>query len=209
MCTYVVCKHDTLEILLLILTLAARSRGKILPIETGIAQSIRYGTSPVPIMDTAAGTVDTGSTLILLATGTSFYWIWVLYTRVNHLNHPLFVDAFGPYRRATGAVVELTTELLRITLAQYSNLKSVFFATGDRTFELTANAQIWPRALNKLVGGERGHIYLVVNDIEWTAGTGPNFMIGYTFVERFHSVFDTGRHRIGLATTQFTTAKYN
>jgi hypothetical protein len=146
MCTYVVCKHDTLEILLLILTLAARSRGKILPIETGIAQSIRYGTSPVPIMDTAAGTVDTGNTLILLGTGTSFYWIWALYTRVNHLKHPFFVDAFGLYRRATGAVrvVEPTMELLRITLAQYSNLKSIFFATGDRTFELTATRRSGP-----------------------------------------------------------------
>lgn len=45
----------------------------------GISQSIRYGTSPVPIMNTAAGTVDTGSTLVILASGTSFYWIWVLY----------------------------------------------------------------------------------------------------------------------------------
>jgi hypothetical protein len=38
-------------------------------------QPIRYGSSSVPIMDTAASTVDTGTTHILLATGTSFYWI--------------------------------------------------------------------------------------------------------------------------------------
>jgi len=57
------------------MTPAIRSRGKILPIETeGIDQS----------MDTAAGTVDSESALILPVTGTSFYWIWVLYSRVNN-----------------------------------------------------------------------------------------------------------------------------
>ncbi len=125
------------------------------------------------------------------------------------MKHPLFVDAFYRYRRATGTVVEPTTELLRITPAQYGNLKSLFFTIGDRTFELTANAQIWPGALYELIGGERGHIYLVVNDIGWTAGTELDFIIGYTFLERFYSAFETGRRRIGLATTQFTTAKYN
>ena len=48
--------------------------------------------------------------------------------------------------------------LLRITLAQYANLKSLFFTIGDRTFELTANAQIWPRALNEFIGGARGYL---------------------------------------------------
>ena len=98
---------------------------------------------------------------------------------------------------------------LRITPAQYGNLNSLFFTIDDRTFELTANAQIWPRALHELIGGERGHIYLVVNDIGWTAGTELDFIIGYTFLECFYSAFETGRRRIGLATTQFTTAKYN
>jgi hypothetical protein len=36
----------------------------------GISPSIQYGTSPAPIMDTAAGTVDAGSTLVVLASGT-------------------------------------------------------------------------------------------------------------------------------------------
>jgi len=39
----------------------------------GIDQSIRYGTSPELILDTGSGIVDTGTTLILLATSTSFY----------------------------------------------------------------------------------------------------------------------------------------
>ena len=88
------------------------------------------------------------------ATGTSFYCIWVLYSRVNNLKHHLLVDAFDPYRHATGTVVEPITKLLRITPAQYANLKSLFFTIGNRTFGLTANAQIWSRLLNELIGGE-------------------------------------------------------
>jgi cathepsin E len=101
--------------------------------------------------------------------------------------------------------------VLRITPAQYGNLQSFFFTIGGRTVDLTANARIWPRALHELIGGERGHIYLVVNDIMtgWTAGTGLEFIIGYTSLERFYSAFDAGRRCIGLATTQFTTAKYS
>ncbi len=125
------------------------------------------------------------------------------------MKQPLFVDAFDRYRRAIGAVLDPKTKLLRITPAQYAKLKSLFFTIGDRTFELTANAQIWPRALNELIGGERGRIYLVVNDIGSITGAGLDFINGYTFLERFYSVFDTGGRRVGLATTQFTTAKNN
>ena len=106
-----------------------------------IGQSIWYGTSPVPIMDFAAGTVDTGNTLILLVTGASFYWIRVLYNRANNLKHPIFVDTFDCYRRASGEVNEPTTKLLRITPARYANLKSLL-TIGDRTFELTAHPHL-------------------------------------------------------------------
>jgi hypothetical protein len=92
-------------------------------------------------MNTAAGTVDTGSALILRISGTPFYGMRVLYSRVNNLKHPLFADAFDRFRRAICAVVESITKLLRITLEQYANLKPLF-SIGDRTFQLTANAQI-------------------------------------------------------------------
>lgn len=45
----------------------------------GIDQSIRYGSS-VRILDTTAGIVDTGTTLILLATGTPFMPLCLSYT---------------------------------------------------------------------------------------------------------------------------------
>ncbi|KAI0296358.1 aspartic peptidase domain-containing protein [Multifurca ochricompacta] len=151
----------------------------------GIDESIWYGAS-TSILSTTAGIVDTGTTFILIAT-----------------------DAFDRYTSATGAVLDATTGLLTITPAQFANLQSLFFTTGGTTFELTANAQIWPRALNTLIGGTSGKIYLIVNDIRTSTGQGLDFINGYTFLERFYSVYDTENHRVGLATTPFTTATTN
>ncbi|KAI0253244.1 aspartic protease [Lactifluus subvellereus] len=151
----------------------------------GIDQSIRYGAS-TSILTTTAGIVDTGTTLILIAT-----------------------DAFKLYRSATGAVPDSTTGLLSITPAQFDNLESLFFTIGDTTFELTPNAQIWPRTLNSAIGGTAGSIYLVVSDIGTPSGQGLDFINGYTFLERFYTVFDTGNQRVGLATTPFTDATSN
>ncbi|KAI9441953.1 aspartic peptidase A1 [Lactarius psammicola] len=151
----------------------------------GIDQSIRYGPSTT-ILSTTAGIVDTGTTLILIAT-----------------------NAFNSYKSATGAVNDASTGLLRITSTQFSNLQSLFFTAGGTAFELTANAQIWPRALNTFIGGTSGSIYLVVNDIGTPSGSGLDFINGYTFLERFYSVFDTTNNRVGFATTPFTTATTN
>ncbi|KAH9979466.1 acid protease [Lactifluus volemus] len=151
----------------------------------GIDQSIRYGTSTT-ILTKTAGIVDTGTLVTLIAT-----------------------DAFNRYRAATGAVLDSTTGLLRITPAQYSNLKSLFFTTGGTTFELTPNAQIWPRTLNEFIHGTSQYIYLIIGDIGAPSGRGFDFVNGYTFLERFYAVFDTAQHRVGLATTAFTTATSN
>ncbi|KAH9008776.1 aspartic peptidase A1 [Lactarius hengduanensis] len=151
----------------------------------GIDESIRYGASTT-ILSTTAGIVDSGTTLILIAT-----------------------DAFNRYKTATGAVLDGTTGLLKITSTQFSNLQSLFFTAGGISFELTANAQIWPRSLNTLIGGTTGSIYLVVNDIGSPTGSGLDFINGYTFLERFYSVFDYTNNRIGFATTPFTTATTN
>ncbi|KAH8984539.1 aspartic peptidase A1 [Lactarius hatsudake] len=151
----------------------------------GIDESIRYGASTT-ILSTTAGIVDSGTTLILIAT-----------------------DAFNRYKTATGAVLDGITGLLKITSTQFSNLQSLFFTAGGTSFELTANAQIWPRSLNTFIGGTTGSIYLVVNDIGSPTGSGLDFINGYTFLERFYSVFDYTNNRIGFATTPFTTATTN
>ncbi len=118
-------------------------------------------------------------------------------------------DAYNLYTSATGGVVDRDTGLLTITSSQFANLETLFFTVGDTTFGLTANGQIWPRSLNTAIGGTSGSIYLVINDLGSKSGSGLDFIIGYTFLERFYSVYDTANQRVGLATTPFTTATTN
>nr|GAT57455.1 aspartic proteinase [Mycena chlorophos] len=150
----------------------------------GINESITYGTTT--ILSTTAGIVDTGTTLIYLAS-----------------------NAYSAYVKATGAVLDNNTGLLRITSAQFAALKNLNFNIGGVTFTLTPNAQIWPRSLNTAIGGVSNDIYLVVNNLGTPSGEGFDFINGYTFLERFYSVFDTGNKRVGFATTPFTTATTN
>ncbi|KAH9885224.1 acid protease [Cubamyces lactineus] len=151
----------------------------------GIDQSITYGTS-TSILSNTAGIVDTGTTLTLIAT-----------------------DALQRYQRATGAVADRATGLLRLTTAQFENLQSLFFTINGVKFELTPNAQIWPRALNTEIGGNANSVYLIVGDIGTRTGAGLDFINGLTFLERFYAVFDSANSRVGFATTQFTTATTN
>ncbi|KAG6877494.1 hypothetical protein C0993_006764 [Termitomyces sp. T159_Od127] len=151
----------------------------------GINQSIRYGAS-TSILSTTAGVVDTGTTLLYIAS-----------------------DAFNRYRSVTGAVLDGTTGLLRITSSQFANLESLFFTINGATFEFTANAQIWPRSLNTALGGSPSSIYLVIADNGGNTGSGLDFINGYAFLERFYTVFDTANKRIGFANTPFTTATTN
>lgn len=80
---------------------------------------------------------------------------------------------------------------------------------AQTTYALTPNGQIWPRALNTYIGGSTSYIYLVVNSIGTPSGQGLDFINGYTFLERFYSVFDTTNSRVGFATTAYTTATTN
>ena len=83
------------------------------------------------------------------------------------------------------------------------------FSHLQTTFELTPNAQIWPRSLNSKIGGTAGSIYLIVSDLRTNSGQGLDFINGQTFLERFYSVYDTSNNRVGLATTPFTDATTN
>jgi len=151
----------------------------------GINESIRFGTS-TNILSETAGIVDTGTTLVLLAS-----------------------NAFSLYEKATGGVLDENTGLLRLTTAQFNSLQSLFFDINGVEFELTANAQAWPRALNADIGGVAGDIYLIVNDLGTPSGEGLDFINGFTFLERFYSVFDSANSRVGFATTSFTDATTN
>ncbi|KAG2101601.1 acid protease [Suillus discolor] len=150
----------------------------------GIDQSISYGDTP--ILNQKAGIVDTGCTLILIAT-----------------------DAFEKYQSATGGTLDEATGLLQISSDQYDQLSSLYFTIDGVTYELTPNAQIWPRSLNTAVHGDANSIYLVLADIGSPSGSGLDFVNGYYFLERFYSVYDTTNSQVGFATTEWTYAITN
>lgn len=108
----------------------------------GIDQSVTYGSSRTSILSSSAGIVDTGTTLLLLST-----------------------SAYTRYRTATGATPDSATGLLTISSANYAKLQSLYFKIGGTSFELTANAQTWPRSLNSFIGGKSGSVYLVIGDV--------------------------------------------
>ncbi|KAI6148312.1 acid protease [Pisolithus tinctorius] len=150
----------------------------------GYNQSITYGGKT--ILPNSAGTVDTGTTLILIAT-----------------------DAFQTYQSATGGVMDNATGLLRITPSQYNNLQTLSFHIGTQTYDLIPNAQIWPRSLNYAIGGSSGSIYLVVHDIGYPSGSGLDFTNGYAFLERYYSIYDTTNACVGFAAIRYTNSTSN
>ncbi|KAK2464671.1 hypothetical protein APHAL10511_003247, partial [Amanita phalloides] len=149
----------------------------------GINESITYGSRT--ILSSTAGIVDTGTTLILITT-----------------------NGFNCYKVATGGVADASTGLLRITSSQYSALKTLNFNINGRTYGLTPNAQIWPHSLNTAIGGKANSIYLVVANIRANSGSGLYFINGYTFLERFYSVYNS-TNRVGFATTPYTSVTSN
>ncbi|RPD60618.1 acid protease [Lentinus tigrinus ALCF2SS1-7] len=152
----------------------------------GVDQDIVYGDARDNVLNQTAGILDTGTTLILIAT-----------------------DAFKRYQDLTGGVPDDNVGLLRITKEQYGNLKSLYFHIGNIDYELTANAQIWPRALNAAIGGTPEGIYLIVNDLGSNSGHGLDFINGMTFLQRFYMVYDIGNDSVGLAYTDATYSGIN
>ncbi|KAL4260087.1 Catalase [Pleurotus pulmonarius] len=140
---------------------------KFMPITTtspsnkywGIDASITYNNEV--LLALTAGIVDTGTSLVLLST-----------------------DAFRQYMKATNATVDQTTGLLSIPASSYSQLHSLKFQIGGFTFEMTPDAQVWPRSLNNCIGGKDDTIYLIVGDIGTNGASGLEFILGYTFLER-------------------------
>lgn len=78
--------------------------------------------------------------------------------------------------------MDYNTGLLALTSEQYANLKALTFNIGGTSYDLTPNAQIWPRALNEEIGGNSSGIYLMVGDIGTPSGQGLDFTNGYVFL---------------------------
>ncbi|TFK83046.1 aspartic peptidase A1 [Polyporus arcularius HHB13444] len=152
----------------------------------GVMQTIVYGDESNVVLAPSAGILDTGTTLILIAP-----------------------DAFKRYQAYTGGVPDDTVGLLSITPDQYAKLRTLVFIIGGVRYELTPNAQIWPRALNEALGGTSDKIYLIVNDLGSMSEGGMEFINGMSFLERFYMVYDIAGGQAGLAYTQYTYADIN
>ncbi|EMD36918.1 hypothetical protein CERSUDRAFT_137265 [Gelatoporia subvermispora B] len=144
----------------------------------GIDQDMLYGTkdSTTVLLEGASGIVDTGTSLLLIAS-----------------------DAFQQYLTLTGATPDDATGLLKIDPKDYAKVHSLWFRIGQHTYELTREAQTWPRSLNGAMGGDEDAIYLVVNDLGCLSGSGLDFINGMVWLERFYAVFDVGGGRVGFA----------
>ncbi|KAG2367080.1 family A1 protease [Suillus spraguei] len=145
----------------------------------GINQRITYGGTD--ILESTAGIVNCGYTFLHIAS-----------------------DAFDRYQAATGGTMN-ANGLLQISLDQYNALHDLIFYIGSGTYKFVPNAQIWPRFLNyKLDGGGDDDIFLIVQGLTSRTGSGFDFINGYVFLQRFYTVFDSGRSRVGFARTRFT-----
>ncbi|KAG2363356.1 aspartic peptidase domain-containing protein, partial [Suillus spraguei] len=149
----------------------------------GINQKITYGS--MKILKTTAGIIDSGSTFLYIAS-----------------------DAFEQYQTATGGIHDEITGLLTITLTQYMALQNLNFHIEGQIFSLSRNAQIWPRHLNYELdkNADLNAIYLIVKDIGTKSGTGKDFNLGFIFLQRFYTVFDSSSSpgHVGFAKTSFT-----
>ncbi|KAG2357777.1 aspartic peptidase domain-containing protein [Suillus spraguei] len=150
----------------------------------GIDLSITYNNRV--ILFPTAGIIDTGTTLIQIPT-----------------------DAYRRYQIATGATFDEPTGLLRITLDRYNDLQPLNFHMSQQTLTLIPDAQIWPRALNGMLPGDNDAIYLIIGNIGTATGRGFDFMIGYTFMQRFYTVLYGDHIGVGFATTPFTNLIVN
>jgi hypothetical protein len=76
-------------------------------------------------------------------------------------------SAFNAYQHATGAQLDDKTGFLRVSQEQYDSMGSLRMCVGEDKFEITRDAQRWPKALNAVIGGDGDGVYLVVSDVSF------------------------------------------
>ncbi|KAG6328727.1 hypothetical protein ID866_10362 [Astraeus odoratus] len=144
----------------------------------GVDASIAYGS--MPILGLTPGILDTGSCGISVPS-----------------------DTFMTYQAATGAAIDFfdLNKRLTITQEQYRNLQSLSIFIGDQSYDLSPNAQIYPRSSSS------EQIYLVIKSLASEASLG--FKLGSPFFQRYYVVFNSANSEIGLASHVYTQSASN
>ncbi|KAG6329654.1 hypothetical protein ID866_9436 [Astraeus odoratus] len=133
------------------------------------------------ILDPTPGIVDSGSPLIKIAS-----------------------DAFSVYLSETGATLNPDGSYT-LTLDQYNNLGILSFIIGSQHYDLSPNAQIFPRTHASI----DGVIFLIIGEQHMIQGSSQGFTLGYPFLERYYVVLNSSSSRIGFASTIYTYSTSN
>lgn len=140
----------------------------------GIDASFTYGADGTSILPVTAGTIDHGTSLLMLAT-----------------------NAYSTFLKLTGATRDEATSLP--ALNSCAELQSIFLTISGTTFEITVEQYRWPADQYAVIGGDASKCYLGVGDIGSDSGSGLDFTVGYNTLKHFAVVFDTANTRVGIA----------
>ncbi|KAG6328912.1 hypothetical protein ID866_10178 [Astraeus odoratus] len=143
----------------------------------GVDASVTY--RGIYILNPTSGIVDTGSSLIKIES-----------------------DAFLIYISETGATLN-SGDWYTLTEDKYNNLGILSFVIGDQHYDLSPNAQIFPRA------SLEADIYLIIDEQPRVYGSIQGFTLGCPFLERYYVVLNSSSSQIGFASTLYTYSMTN
>ncbi|KAG6333805.1 hypothetical protein ID866_5283 [Astraeus odoratus] len=144
----------------------------------GIDASFAYDSKPIG--GPTSGVLDTGGALIYLPG-----------------------DAFTAYRLAIGAALDFfnPNSLLVITEDQYNDLQTLSIVIGDQSYDLSPNAQIYPRS------SPNDPTVLAIHSMDVDSRIG--FVLGHPFFQRYYVVFNSRNSQIGFASHKYTYSTTN
>jgi saccharopepsin len=188
----------------------------------GLDQSLVYDGKT--IMKQSAGILDTGTTLIYLATGACMWPAQLQYEMTKSLHHRCIQEVSGGYRsyerpeewdashsqlsvqcpQAT-AIRHRKTDVR--TPSQRANMASS--QEGLHCSCFLSEASVFLVAYVMSQGAQDGYVYLVINDLERLSGSGLDFVNGFVWSERFYSVYDTGNKGVWIGNSKHVDSTTN
>jgi len=119
-------------------------------------------------------------------------------------------DMFQTYKTITGATLDYNG-FYYINMSAFALLPTMFFfISSDEAIILEPDAQIWPRSLNTEIGSAHpcDRFYLAIDSLGNTTKFG-DFILGFNFLQRYYTAYDTTERTVSFATTMFTTSIIN